>query len=1119
MTHGEETGPETHQDSAVLTYLEGLLMHRVAGAQGATATQRGEAGNSSEEQRNKETTGLTFPHCSTQQDQDKTTPQGGTTQHLKKARLLRSEAWTEHESKRRMTPSVEVNGRMEEHHSGLNGSSQCKGESTLLASLLQSFSTRLQNVALSQQIVQSLMPQDASSPVTKPDQEEKAPGHGHGSGPNHFKGMTENSKVQNSSSSEPYHHRRPSQERSSESPMALQHSARSPSTESLSCTERLKAVANLVNIRSSPAPSPKPSVACSQLALLLSSEAHLQQYSREQALKAQLAGRSASERLAAMATHQTQAKKQPTTSGQPQTNQDGLSSLHTKNGIPAQMSTSSSRQNPNLSTGQSRPAGSMRRTHSFRERRPFERHGRPSQNCSSLLLQLLNSHNTPQRLNCQGHLKEDISVFSSRGSPLFSDSEHSNSGSSLQKDSSDAESTYSSCSPIDLSVKNKVNIPTMLSSSSSPAMDKVTESLKSKWTSESPIATVPTEPREVNACPEMKPHHKVTLLELLLDHKNNEKASKGLDNSEIQPVAIPKASSASTSSQSLFYTGMSKDTSELSPTCRLNTRSPKVLPTFSQGRDCNTRASPYTLYSPSHTQSAPLDLCKTKPTASGVNFKETNFSASKLLQDLAQCGKQNTTTSPPPKAPLPPTKRQMQELKTSSSVTLLERLTTPTPKSNTPTWEGAHVKAPVVAESTQHGSEIENLLERRTVLQLLLGNKSQKERVVHKRKKESGKSVSMEKQPNHSKCHNNLNRPSPDISVKTEPVNDGEVYDDKVVKQCQNMLAGSPRHSSHTLYQGSIKQEPLSPVDVSRDGLLCHLLQQQPRTFKPVTLEDSNKGFIKEELVEHQGPTIPKKRKFSVEPETHAEVSQQGMCNSPGSQKANNDSSISGIPQAQKSSNPSSPPEADSPPAKFPPCESPSHENRGFNVLKQLLLSDNCLKELSQSRNTFSPLTHPVLNGSTIKELRNGGEPQSLCQHLSPSSVSAVRAGTNRQESLSDVHVNLHDSSRSKPDVTVQRDSKASVSVVNGDERTQDCQLDSPRLTKANPILYYMLQRSNAHLVRESREVEARSGQCRTQKEDSEAFDLKLNLQQNPHNHNGTHSCDSPRLNGSLKKS
>lgn len=1130
MTHGEETGPETHQDSAVLTYLEGLLMHRVAGAQAATATDRGEAGNANEEQKNKETTGLTLPRHSTQQEQDKTTPLGGTTQHLRKARLLRSEAWTEHESRRRVTPSVEVNGRMEDHHGGLNGSSQCKGESTLLASLLQSFNTRLQNVALSQQIVQSLMPQDASSPVSKPDPEDKAPGHGHGSGPSHFKGRTESSKVQKAISSESYRHRRPSQERSSESPMALQHNTRSPSTESLPCTERLKAVANLVNIRSSPAPSPKPSVACSQLALLLSSEAHLQQYSREQALKAQLAGRSASERLAAMATHQTQAKTQPSTSAQPPTNQDGLSSLQIKNGIPAQMSTSSNRQSPSLSTGQSRSEGSMRRTQPFRERRP----GRPSQNCSSLLLQLLNSHNTPQRPNCHGHLKEDMSVPSNRGSPLFSDSEHSNSGSSVQKDSSDAESTYSSCSPIDLSLKNKVNMPTPLSSSSSPALDKVTESLRNRWKSGSPTGIVPTEPKEVhNICPEMKPHHKVTLLELLLDHKNNEKASKALGNPDLQPVTIQsKVSNPSTSSPSPFYAGRCKDSRELSPNCRLNTRSPKLLPTFSQGsRDCNTRASPYNLCSPSHTQSAPLDLCKTKTpaTVARVSSVKEPFIASKLLQNLAQCGKQTpTTSSPPPKASLPPIKRQTQELKaSSSSANLLERLTAPVQKSNTPIWEGSHMKVPAVAEPTQHGSEIENLLEKRTVLQLLLGNKTQRERVGHKRKRESAKVISTEKQTNHSQCQDNLSRSSTDVSVKTEPVED-EMYNDtlqKVTKQQQSNLAESPRHSSHTVNQGSIKEEPLSPVDAARDGLLCHLLQQQHKTLKPATVtEDSKKGFVKEEPVEHQGPTIPKKRKFSsVEPEDQrAEVSRQDICHSPGTQKAISDYLNSGIPETQKSSNPSSPPEADSPPTKFPPCESHSNDGRGFNVLKQLLLSDNCLKELSQSRSTFSPLAHPMLNGSTIKEPHNNGELQSLRQRLSPSSVSTVRTGTNRPESRSEisVHVTQQDSSRSKADIApTSRDLKASVSLVNLDDKLQqDCQLDSPRLTKANPILYYMLQRSNAHLVRESAELEARSGQCRVQmkvKEESEAFDFKLN----PQIHNGTLSCDSPRLNGSLKKS
>lgn len=1104
MTHGEETGPETHQDSAVLTYLEGLLMHRVAGAQSATATQQSEAEKGNEEQRNKKTPELALPKQSTQQEQEKTTPQGGSTHHVKKARLLRSEVWTEHESQVRQTmPSPELNGTKQEHCGGVNDSLQCKGESTLLASLLQNFSTRLQNVALSQQIVQNPKQQKASSSDSNPNKEERLPEHGHGSDGSDFC-LARNITVQNNSNNQLLIHQQPNQERASKSPVALQHSARSSSSESLHCTERLKAVASLVNIRSSPAPSPKPSVACSQLALLLSSEAHLQQYSREHALKAQLAGRSASERLAAIATHQSQEKKQPTIS---QSNHDGHSSLQTKNGIPSQMPTSSSRQSQSIRTGQSRSLGSMWRTHPFRERRPFERHGRPSQNCSSLLLQLLNSHNTPQKHISQDHLKEEVNTFSSRVSPMFSDSEHSNSN-SLPKDSSDAESTRSSCSPIDLSLKNKVTITTPLSTSSSPPPDKVTESMKTRWTSESLTTKFLTEPKELHTCAEIKPHHKVTLLELLLDQKHMEKKNKVPDNPDLQSKIVPKVSSASTSNHTLFYPGQCKDTREPSPNCRVNTRSPKLLPTFSQGRDCNIRASPYNVYNSPHTQSVPLDLCKNKPLASGPSVKEGAFSASKLLQNLAQCGKQNAASSPTHKAPLPPVKRQTEEFRTSKSSTLLEKLAVPVQKNNTP--HAKSVKS-LVAESTQHNSEIENLLERRTVLQLLLGNKSQKEKVGNKRKGETGK------QENHSKSHNVPNKSSVDLAVKTEPVEDEMCNDEKVSNQWQNKLAES--HSPHTTNQGSIKQEPLSPVAVHRDGLVCHLFHQKSKKIKAKFLEPSNQGCIKEEPVEHhQGPTIPKKRKFSVEPEDHVKTAQERMCKNFSSQKDDSDCSTSGIRESQEANDPSIPPHADSPPAKFPPCESPRNENGGFNVLKQLLLSDNCLKELSKSRGQFSRLERPVQNGTTNKEPRNNGELQNFHQTLNQGKTPPATAGTNRVESLSDVQ---QDSSKSKRDLVSQRDSKASTGFVNGD-KTQDCQLDSPRLTKANPILYYMLQRSNAHFVRDKVELEAKSGPCRVQskeKDESEPFDLKIHLQQNPHHHNGTHSCDSPRINGSLKKS
>ncbi|XP_051520812.1 nuclear receptor-interacting protein 1 [Myxocyprinus asiaticus] len=1075
MTHGEEPGPETHQDSAVLTYLEGLLMHQVAGGQGAAATQSG-----SQEQRNKEGTGHAQANYGTQKEKNQKNSHCGASQHLKKARLLNSEAWTENEIQQRSAPPVPLNGQNEDHHGGQNGSSQNKGESTLLASLLQSFSSRLQNVTLSQQIIQGLRPQDAACQVSKPAQEERANGPCHRPASSHLKGLVSKNKIKNHSNSVPYQRRRSSQESFSESPKARKRSTPSPSPESFSCTERLKAVANLVNIRSSPAPSPKPSVVCSQLALLLSSEAHLQQYSREHALKAQLSGRAASERLSAMATQQTQDKKQSTTSSQTH----GLSLLHTQNGIPSQMSTSSSRQSPSLTSGQKRPEGSMQTGHHFRERRPFEKQGRPSQNCSSLLLQLLNSHNTSQRIHGQGHLKDDLNTFGPLGSPLFSDSEHSNPDSSLTKDSSDAESTYSSCSPIDLSLKNRTHVQTPVSTSSSPALDRVPESSLNRWTPDSPPVKVPTDHREVDACSEMKPHHKITLLQLLLDHKNNESVNKGLDNPDLLRAVIPKVTSASTSSQSVFSTTRCKDTSELGSNCGLNCRSPKPLPMFSQSRDSNSSASPYTLYGSPHSQSVPLDLCKAKPPTSDIRVKEPAFSASKLLQDLAQCGKQTPTISPPVKAPLPPIKLMTQELKVNHPPTLLGRLTAPIQRNNNPLWEEAKAKTSTLPEATQHVAEIENLLERRTVLQLLLGNAPPKEKVSSKRKREYGKNNSMEKQINQAIDQGTANGPSVDISFKTEPVEGGQMIDyKKMSKQCQNVMI-KPRKSTSYLAHEDIKQEPLSPEAVYRDGLLCHLLKQRPyKTVQSNKLEDINKGCIKEELVEKQGPTIPKKQKFSVELEDHNTSSQQGRDLDHSDSVNDKSGSAAGGLETQEASDPSSPPEADGPPARFPPFE--SNENRGFNVLKQLLLSDNCLKDLSQPWGTFSSLTHTVLNGNTIKQPCIDGELQNFHQSLRPSNASSKRASGYRPKSPQET----------KTDNATIKDLKGSTRMVNGDDQTQKYESDSPRFTKTNPILYYMLQRSNAHLVKEGEELEAGSRQMQTKvknesSSDTESFEL-----------------------------
>ncbi|XP_026082355.1 nuclear receptor-interacting protein 1 [Carassius auratus] len=1078
MTHGEEPGPETHQDSAVLTYLEGLLMHQVAGGQGAAATQSG-----NQEQRNKDGTGHAQPSHGTRHEQNRTNSHCGASQHLRKARLLNSETWAESETQRRSAPSIAINGQSEEHHSGHNCTSQDKGESTLLASLLQSFSSRLQNVTLPQQIIQGLRPLDAPCQISKPAQEERADVPCHRPASSHLKGLVSKSKMHNHSNSVPYQRQRPSQESFSESPKALQSSTPSPSPESLSCTERLKAVANLVNIRSSPAPSPKPSVACSQLALLLSSEAHLQEYSREHALKAQLSGRSASERLSAMATQQTQ-DKQPTTSGLTH----GLSLLHTKNGILSEMSTSSSRQSPSLTSGQ-RTEGSIRTGHCFRERRPFEKQGRPAQNCSSLLLQLLNSHNTSQRINGQGHLKDDFSTFGTLASPLFSDSEHSNPDSSLTKDSSDAESSYSGCSPIDLSLKTRTNVQTPVSTSSSPVRDRVPESLLNRWKYESPPVKVISDRREVNTCSEMKSNHKVTLLQLLLDHKNNERVNKGLDNPDLQQDVIPKVTSSSTSSQSVFSTVRCRDISDLSGHSGLICRSPKLLPPYSQSRDSNSSTSPYTPYGSPHSQSVPLDLCKIKQPASDVGVKEPAFSASKLLQNLAQCGKQNPDISPPAKAPLPPIKLITQELNVNHPPTLLGKLNAPIQRNNT-LWEEAKAKTSAVPEATLNVSEIENLLERRTVLQLLLGNAPQKEKVGSKRKREHGKNNSVEK-PTHQ-ATGQTNGSALDITIKTEPVEEGHTYDyNKMSKHCQNPELEPRKCSSYDSHE-NIKQEPLSPEVPIRNGLLCHLLKKRPNNnLKPNKLENLNKSCVKEESVETQGPTIPKKRKFSIELEYYNSSTQQiGDLVPSGNTKEDNSGCFASRDlETRVARDSSSPPEADSPPARFPPYE--SDENRSFNVLKQLLLSDNCLKELSQPRGTFSLPSHTVLNGNTITQSCNG-EIQNFHQSLSPSNASSKKASSHRQETP---HVTQQEPARSKISYSTTKDLKAPAKMVSANDQTQMYGPDSPRFTKTNPILYYMLQRSNAQLVKEGERLEVGSGQMQTNVKnessgDTEAFEL-----------------------------
>lgn len=302
-----------------------------------------------------------------------------------------------------------------------------------------------------------------------------------------------------------------------------------------------------------------------------------------------------------------------------------------------------------------------------------------------------------------------------------------------------------------------------------------------------------------------------------------------------------------------------------------------------------------------------------------------------------------------------------------------------------------------------------------------------------------------------------------------------------------------PRKSSSYHSHESIKQEPLSPEAPTRDGLLCHLLKKRAKkNLQPNKVENLNKSFVKEESVETQGSTIPKKRKFSIELEYHNSSTQHTRdLEHSGSMKKDNSGVFSARDlETREARHPSSPPEADGPPARFPPYE--SNENGGFNVLKQLLLSDNCLKELSQPRGTFSSPSHIVLNGNTIKQSCNEGEIQNFHQSLSPSNASSKKASSHRQETL---HVTQQEPVRSQINYSTTKDLKGLAKMVNGDDQTHKYGPDSPRFTKTNPILYYMLQRSNAQLAKEREGLEVGSGQIQTKVKnessgDTEAFEL-----------------------------
>ncbi len=139
-----------------------------------------------------------------------------------------------------------------------------------------------------------------------------------------------------------------------------------------------------------------------------------------------------------------------------------------------------------------------------------------------------------------------------------------------------------------------------------------------------------------------------------------------------------------------------------------------------------------------------------------------------------------------------------------------------------------------------------------------------------------------------------------------------------------------------------------------------------------------------------------------------------------------------------------------------------SRESQGFNVLKQLLLSENCLKELSQPRGTPSPFI-PQANCAANGSLTQSCFPQELSNlpwypySLNTNPKTAPAPIDTTGGSL----VWAIGSPKSSPTPVKKEPEWSPGETFSRQERSSP---DSPPLTRSNPILYYMLQRGNGQL-------------------------------------------------------
>ncbi|XP_071994673.1 nuclear receptor-interacting protein 1 [Engystomops pustulosus] len=1060
MTHGEELSSEMQQDPIVLTYLEGLLMHQAAGGS-VTAVDKLSGRVKADDNFN--VSGNVFTNCKNNGPVHNSSQSSGMLHH-KKARLLQSSEDWHAAKRRRLSDSINGNGKNESLLAGMvENVPKGKQDSTLLASLLQSFSSRLQSVALSQQIKQSLKDQGFS--LSQQGNLDEKDNQCYGLASNHLKTLLNKSRskdntVDNNLTGLP---KSSIQEKFAEPSLSAQSSTKVVG-EPISCAARLQAVANMVEKRSSPTASPKPSVACSQLALLLSSEAHLQQYSREHALKAQSASQLASERLAAMARLKESSEKD-------------LGRLQLSSSVPAGLSTQTRTVTNGLSTaGNISPFSSTLgvpssplKTVGYKNH--LERsHGKPSPN-NSLLLHLLKTQNGASVVKSLPQ-NEKYSVFDESATPTTTDDCSDNNPSFTEEESSDDESTHSNCAPIDLSFKNREDKPKMLHSAAS--FENLTETLLHNWDPKVNGIDIGKESKDSSMESTLKPYQKVTLLQLLLGHKTEDVPStiedlqtqqKATDLSKFgfsAPGPLSESPSICSSSP-LNALSLHSSSSKADSPMNLTHQPFPVKPSFTpyiNNIQPEKALNPASSHLIELTRSKALAPQATPAPIPNENAQNAAFSASKLLQNLAQCGK---PTSPPEE------QRQSKPIlpANSKSLGLIERLNSPLVTNQSRTFEESRgFSSPPTPMDSFPGSEIENLLERRTVLQLLLAapNNKCKNEKVHK--------PTIKDEVNIDRTERSPNEPIMAFRIKTEPEDDLNAAENDTsvpspLSAFQKAAKPSPEH---------VRSPHSSPQDfsLSKNGLLSRLLRQNHDGYDTNDLDVNNRHSESKHVDSKISCIVPKKRKMHHNDPVESQVKIPKMnspeagnlqfCTSPslveapflhedkinGTKTDHDNKNLTGHNSLNGNKN-----------------LSWSRESKGFNVLKQLLLSENCVRDSQHRNNTpvdellrgnrsnlpgNAEFMLPSLNMFMGKHSHPNSLGQMPFQYPSPlknsphSSPDILRNNPPRTESG---HINM----------CPPPSDKGPIKWVITDMEKNDFGKESPRLTKTNPILYYMLQK------------------------------------------------------------